>query len=60
MPEGKISLSDTDNTSDVRKPVPTLQHGAIAAYADSNANTNAKIAKLINSALPIFSFLYKG
>ena len=49
--KSQIGLSDVDNTSDIAKPVSTLQQNAIdIAYASSNAYTDAKIAELIDGA----------
>ena len=49
--KSQVGLSDVDNTSDIAKPVSTLQQNAIdTAYANSNAYTDAKIAELIDGA----------
>lgn len=49
--KAQIGLSNVDNTSDMSKPVSTLQQTFIdAAYANSNAYTDQKIADLINGA----------
>lgn len=49
--KSQVGLSEVDNTADISKPVSTLQQQAIdAAYAGSNAYTDAKIAELIDGA----------
>ncbi|MBD5537857.1 MAG: hypothetical protein HDQ99_19840 [Lachnospiraceae bacterium] len=49
--KSQVGLSDVDNTADAAKPVSTLQQKAIdAAYANSNAYTDVKIAELIDGA----------
>ncbi len=49
--KAQIGLSNVDNTSDMSKPVSTLQQTFIdTAYANSNAYTDQKIADLINGA----------
>lgn len=46
-----VGLDNVDNTSDMNKPVSTAQQEALdAAYANSNAYTDARIAELINGA----------
>lgn len=47
----QLELENVDNTSDISKPVSTVQQKAIdIAYANSNAYTDQKIADLINGA----------
>ena len=49
--KSQVGLSNVDNTSDMSKPVSTLQQTFIdSAYANSNAYTDQKIADLINGA----------
>lgn len=49
--KSQVGLGNVDNTSDTNKPVSTAQQDAIdAAYANSNAYTDEKIAQLINGA----------
>lgn len=51
LTKSQIGLSDVDNTADTVKPVSAPQQKAIdAAYAGSNAYTDAKIAELIDGA----------